>query len=175
MRWNARSAGSAACCLWLAACGAGGNGEEAAAPATADPQEVLERAGMPASAACALVTREDAEELFGGPAERRREPVLTGLLVDRCLWVRDAGPWSRRLELRVRRIPSLSPPPGAEPLDLGVQGYVRADPVSGVEVAWIQGGLLYALTYAAGGPAGAEVFDSVDLVEALARRASGRI
>lgn len=161
--------------LGMAACGGGGE-QQAAAPApTADPAVVLERAGMPGGDACALLTRADAEALFGRPAERRREPVLAGRLAGRCLWVAEAGASTRRLELRILRVPALAPPPDAEPFDLGVQGYVRADPAAGVEVAWLQGGLHYALVHTTTGPAAPPAIDRAEEVKALARAVASRL
>jgi len=176
MKWNARSAGSLACGLWMVACGGGGEPEEAARPATADPQVVLERGGMPGGRACELVTRDDAEALFGRPAAPgEATATLAGQLVSRCLWTWATATSSQRLELGIWRVPALVPPADAEPFALGSQGFVRVDPATGVSVEWLQGGLRYALAYDARGPSAPQAADRTAEVEALARRVGERL
>jgi hypothetical protein len=160
----------------VVACGGGGKPEEAVRPATADPQVVLERGGLPGGRACALVTREDAEALFGRPAAPGEATVsLAGQLVSRCLWTWTNATSSQRLELHIWRVPALAPPADAEPFALGSQGFVRVDPATGVRVEWLQGGLRYALAYVPLGPSAPQAADRAAEVEALARRVAERL
>jgi len=153
--------------LVLASCG--GRGEEQAAAPSAG-------AGAPAAApeACSVVTQADATALFGQPASPETgmsSPSMFG----QCLWTWDTDTSNQLLQFHIWDKLGYDPPADSEPLDLGDGGYVRAHPVAGVDIGWIQGDRLITLSFSTIGPDAPKATERTDQVVGLARRVAERL
>jgi hypothetical protein len=159
--WLAVAAG-----FLLTACNAA---EEPVAPAAAGPVE--EAAAIDA---CAIVTAEDAAEVFGQPASP--ETGHGGVsVVAQCLWGWDGEFSTQLLQFHIFDPRGYEVPEGAEPLDLGERGYVLNHPLLGVDIAWLQGGHHISLSYSTGGPDVPKAGERVEQMVALARRVADRL
>lgn len=159
-------------CLATAGCGGSGN---APAPATSTPAATSD-AGTDA---CAVVTQEDATALFGQPAKRQDGTGLkVPIMVGECLWTWDGETANQLLQFRIWSTEKAYSDPtdgGAERLTLGDKGYMRAHPLAGVDIQWVQGGRTVSLAYSTVGSAIPSPLTKVDAMKALAKKASGKL
>jgi hypothetical protein len=146
----------------LAACNAG---EEPAAPAAAK-QSAMD--------ACAIVTQADASELFGQPASP--DVGHSGVsMIAQCLWTWDTDTSNHLLQFHIWDPLGYDMPDDAEPLDLGEKGFIRKDPMGGVDIEWLQNNQLISLSYSTIGPDAPEAMDRVEQMIALARQVEDRL
>jgi hypothetical protein len=143
----------------------------AAEPAAAGPAKVE---------ACKVVTQADATALFGVPAVRQEGVTVTDpSMLGECIWHHATEAGSHQLQFRVWASPQYYAPPQDEftkPLNVGEKGYVRVHSASGVDIAWVQGGQVYELSYFTVGDASIpKATDRVDAVTQLARTTSTRL
>ena len=144
----------------LSACNAA---EEPAPPATAAASE------GPQSDACAIVTQQDASNLFGQPAVP--DTGQTGVtMVAQCLWTWDTDTSNQLLQFHIWDPRGYDMPEDAEPLAIGDGGYIRKHPVSGVDIAWLQNGQLISLAYSTIGPDAPKAIDRAEQLIELARQ-----
>jgi hypothetical protein len=130
--------------------------------------------------ACALVTETEATALFGEAAARESGVAVTDPhMIGECIWGHDSPTGSHQLQVRVwdsSRYYSAPEDEFTKPLALGEKGYVRAQSASGVDIAWVQGGRVFELSYfTVGGAKMPRAVDRVDAVTELARRTSGEL
>jgi hypothetical protein len=150
---------------------AAGGDAGAAAPASTTASKVD---------ACALVTAAEAAALFGEPATRDAGVTVTDPnMIGECIWEHETPAGSHQLQVRVWASPQYYNPPADEfttPLDVGERGYVRSHSASGVDVAWVQGGRVYELSYFTIGGAGfPKATSRVESVKELAGKTAGEI
>lgn len=156
--WLAVAAG-----LLLTACNDSGQ------PAAAGP--VAEETAIDA---CAIVTAADAATVFGQPASP--ETGHSGVsVVAQCLWGWDGEFSTQLLQFHIFDPRGYDVPEGAEPLDLGENGYVLNHPLLGVDIAWLQGGHHISLSYSTGGPGVPKAGERVEQMVALARQVADRL
>lgn len=150
----------------LAACGGGDDSGDTQQPATVDP--------------CELVTQADAEGVFGYPASPDQgADVVDPAYVGDCLWTY-VWPDNSSLLLAIYVWDNsnglyYSAEEGSEPLDLGDEGFVRVDELTGVDIGWRQDDLAIYLDYFATGPSAPSATDKVEEVKGVADQASARI
>jgi hypothetical protein len=167
----------AALLLWACGSSAGDAGSaESATPGAA---------GAPPAAAakvdaCALVTAAEAGALFGEPATRDEGVTVTDPnMIGECIWEHETSAGSHQLQVRVWGSPQYYTPLDdefTEPLDVGERGYVRTHSASGVDIAWVQGGRVYELSYfTVGGPGFPQATSREAAVKELARQTAKEI
>jgi hypothetical protein len=143
-----------------------------AAPAAAAPKATVD--------ACALVTQAEAAELFGEAADREQGVTVTDpAMIGECIWEHETPAGSHQLQVRVWGSPQYYTPTDDDftrPLEVGERGYVRVHSASGVDIAWVQGGRVYELSYfTVGAPGFPKATERVGAVTALARRTSSKL
>lgn len=151
------------------ACG-GGGGEVSQNQPEADVEEA---AGPAGTEACRLVSQEDASALFGQPASADSGPSTPGMH-GQCLWTWDTDTSNQLLQFHIWDRIAYDAPEDSEPLDLGEEGYVRAHPMAGVDIAWIDGNRMLSLSYSTVGPDAPEAASKVEEMKALARQVASR-
>lgn len=161
--------------LSLPACGK--SGPAAAGKPAAEPSAA---AGPAKVDACKVVTQADATTLFGVPAVRQEGVTVTDpSMLGECIWHHATEAGSHQLQFRVWASPQYYAPPEDEftkPLNVGEKGYVRVHSASGVDIAWVQGGQVYELSYFTVGDASIpKATDRVDALTQLAKTTSGRL
>ena len=123
---------------------------------------------------CAIVTQADATALFGQPASPDSgHGAVT--MITQCLWTWDTDTSNQLLQFHIWDPLGYDMPEDAEALDIGEGGYIRAHPVGGVDVAWLQGGQLISLAYSTIGPDAPRATERAEQVVALARQVSERL
>jgi hypothetical protein len=160
--------------LALACGGGGGEGtDEAAAREETPAEQALEEGGS--IDGCTLVTQAEASELFGQTAERQEGTAFGGTVIAECLWTWDTESSNQLLQVYVWPEAAYGPTQGSEPFDLGERGHIRKHEVAGVDIAWVQDGMMVSLAYSTIGPDAPEAIDRAAAVEALARQAAERL
>jgi len=124
--------------------------------------------------ACQLVTEDDASALFGQPATLDSGPSAFGMIAQ-CLWTWDTPTSNQLLQFQIWDQVAYDRPEDAEALDLGEEGYVRAHPMAGVDITWVQDGRTISLSYSTLGPEAPVATSKVEEVKALARTVAGRL
>lgn len=154
------------------------DGQTAERTAAAPPRS---DAPPPASVdACALVTEAEATALFSEAAARESGVAVTDPhMIGECIWGHDSPVGSHQLQVRVWDSPQYYSAPDDEftkPLGVGEKGYVRAQSASGVDIAWVQDGRVFELSYfTVGGAKMIRAVERVDAVTELARRTSAKL
>jgi hypothetical protein len=126
--------------------------------------------------ACAIVTAEDATQLFTEPASPSDGTVVTDPnFAGECLWEwTNADNDSRLLQFQVwNGTQYYSAPTDSEPYDIGEEGYLRVHPVGGVDISWVQNGQTIGIFYSTVGTSIPNATTQVDDVKALAQKTSG--
>ncbi len=130
--------------------------------------------------ACALVTQEDAAALFGQPASAEEGALVTDpALLGQCLWTWEAADASNEL-LAIYVWDDTnglyySAEDGADPLDIGEEGYIKVDDTTGVDIGWKQDGRAIYLDFFTIGPMVPAATTKVDQVQALAFEVEARL
>ncbi len=158
----------------LAVAGCGGGGGEVVHEAGSAETGVDAAPTKSEPNACELVTREDATALFGQPASPDSGTPAYGM-IGRCLWTWDSETSNQLLQFHMWDQVAYDRPDDSETLDLGEKGYVRAHPVAGVDISWIQEGRTISLSYSTIGPEAPEAVSKVEEMKALARRVARRL
>ena len=145
--------------------------------ATASPSDTPAPAQVDA---CGLVTASEATALFGEVAAREHGVAVTDpSMIGECIWGHDSPLGSHQLQVRVWASPRYYTPPEDEftkPLAVGERGYVRVQAASGVDIAWVQEGRVFELSYfTVGGAKMPRAVDRVDAVTELAKRTSAKL
>lgn len=151
----------------LAACGGGDDGGDTQQPATIDP--------------CELVTQPDAEAVFGYPASPDEEgaDVVDPAYLGECLWTYEFPDYSSLLLAIYVWDNSnglyYTADADSEPLDIGEEGYIKVDDLTGVDIGWRQDGVAIYLDYFTTGPSAPDATDKLEEVKAVALEASARM
>ena len=132
--------------------------------------------------ACTLLTMDDASALFGQPAKRDSdEPVVDPALLGQCHWTYEeedeiGSVYSQSVHFYAWDSPRYhSAPTGADPLDVGEDGYVKWSEATGVDTGWLQNDRSYQLYYFSIGDTMPSNESKVDDVKALALTISQRL
>jgi len=152
-------------------------------PVTEPP--VTEAPGDAAATAidgCDLVTKAEAEALFGGPAVQSEDDVgLIPVAITNCIWEWDGddGLSFQLLMVQVAKGPQFYGEeiyPEAEPLDLGDRGFISIEPLfNAVTVQFISGGNTIIIDLSAFGAQSPDVTTMGDEMRALARTVHDRL
>lgn len=131
---------------------------------------------------CALVTKDDAEALFGGPAIQSEDDVgVIQLALTGCIWEwnGDDGLSFQLLQLQVYDGPQFYGEeiyPDVEPLDVGDRGFISIDPqLDTVTVQFVSGGTTVAIDLSGFGAQSPDVATMADEMRALARTVHERL
>jgi hypothetical protein len=130
--------------------------------------------------ACTIVTQGDADGLFGQTATTQDGADVTDpALLGECLWYYEAPDASNEL-LAIYIWDNASgnyyhAADGADPYDLGDEGYILVDDTSGIDIGWRQDDLAVYLEFFSIGPMVPAAADKTAEVEALAAQASARL
>jgi hypothetical protein len=132
--------------------------------------------------ACAIVTQQDASELFGQPAvPEQGTPVVDPALIGECLWTYEVedeigSVSSQLLQFYVWEGEMYhSVPEPSEPFAVGQDGYLVVSDLSGVDIGWIQDGNAIALSYFSIGDNMPTHASRVEPMKALALEVSDRL
>lgn len=123
--------------------------------------------------ACQLVTQADATALFGQPAVQDTGAVVVDpALLGECLWTWEAADYSNHLlAIYVWNNENgyyYSAVEGAEPLEIGEEGYITVDDFTGVDIGWAQEEKAIYLDYFTIGPSVPVAATKVEEVKAIA-------
>lgn len=145
-----------------------------------DVDQIIEEATEQAAAggdqinACAIVTEQDATELFGGEAVQE-EPTAP-LVMGECVWSWEADMASQLLQFRVWDGEEFYfDNPEAETLAVGDKGYISVDEFAGIDIMWIQDGKTIDLSYFTVGEGVPTVESKVEEMKALAEKVSDKL
>lgn len=130
--------------------------------------------------ACAIVTQEDATGLFGQPASPDEGALVTDpALLGECLWTWEAADASSDL-LAIyvwddQNGLYYTEAEGAEPFDIGEEGYILVDDTTGIDIGWKQDAKAIYLDFFTIGPMVPAATTRVDAVKAIAQQAEARL
>lgn len=124
--------------------------------------------------ACAIVTQQDASDLFGGEAEQ--DESTAPLVAGECIWSQDTDMASQLLQFRVWDGEQFYfDDPEAEQLDLGDKGWMSVDDFAGIDIMWIQDGKTIDLSYFNVGEGMPTIDSKVEEMKALAQQVSDKL
>lgn len=143
-----------------------GGGDDGAQPATIDP--------------CALVTKADAEGVFGYPASSDQGTgVVDPAFLGECLWTYEFADDSSLLLAIYAWDNSnglyYTAEDDSEPFGVGEEGYIKVDELLGVDIGWRQDDVAIYLDYFTTGPSAPSATDKIEEVKAVAMQASARM
>ncbi len=127
--------------------------------------------------ACSIVTQQDATALFGQPASPQQgAATLDPNMIGECLWTWDTEGANQLLQFRIwngARYYGASP--GTEPFEIGEKGYIRAHPMAGVDIEWVQKDKTISLSYSTIGKGVPKATSKIEELKTLARRISSQL
>lgn len=160
--------------LMSAACGDEEQGiDEAIDKAVQQAEDQLGESGDTIDA-CAILTSEDASDLFG--AEAKQDESTAPLVLGECIWSNETETGSQLLQMQIYSGEQFySEDEGAETFDIGDKGNIKVDAFSGIDIQWVQDGKTVALSYFNLGEGVPEVQSKVEEMKALALKVSDEL
>jgi hypothetical protein len=124
--------------------------------------------------ACAIVTQQDASDIFEGDAVKNTSTAP--LVLGECIWSQDTDMASQLLQIQIYDGEQFyADDPEAEPFDLGDKGKIAIDEFAGIDIQWVQDGMTVALSYFSFGEGVPDIQSKVGDMKSLAEKVSGEL